>query len=72
MFYIQDHYCHHTAADSGAFDRDNLEQCIGNKTTRMNMRLRIARLVFDHQQQLRDYLQVDENEALVLYKFVVS
>lgn len=72
LFYIDDHYCYHTAADSGAFDCNNIEQCISNKTTRMNMRLRIARLVFDHQQQLRDYLGIDESEAFLLFKFVVS
>ena len=71
MYYIQNHYCYHTAANHEAFDLDNLE-CIGNETTRRLMRFRIARLVFDHQEKLRQYLEVDENEALVLYKLVVS
>ncbi|KJA16441.1 hypothetical protein HYPSUDRAFT_207038 [Hypholoma sublateritium FD-334 SS-4] len=71
MFYIQNHFCHHTAADSEAFDHNNLE-CIGDETTRMHMRLRLAGLIFDHQEFLREYLGVDESEALVLYKIVVS
>lgn len=71
LFYISDHYCCHTAADFEAFDQDSLE-CIGDETTRMHMRLKIAGLVFEHQQELREYLEVDESEALVLYKFVVS
>ncbi|KJA21679.1 hypothetical protein HYPSUDRAFT_202805 [Hypholoma sublateritium FD-334 SS-4] len=71
MFYISDHYCCHTAADLEAFDQDHLE-CIGDETTRMHMRLTIAGLVFEHQQELREYLQVADSEALVLYKFVVS
>ena len=71
MFYTQDHYCCHTAPDSESFDQDNLE-CIGNETTRMHMRLRIAGLVYEHQQELREYLGVDGSEALLLYKLVVS
>ncbi len=72
MYYIHDHYCYHTSSDSGAFDRNNLGQCISHKTTRMNMRLRIARLVYDHQLQIREYLGIDESEALIQFKFVVS
>ena len=71
MFYIQEHYCCHTAAYSEAFNHDNPE-CIGNETTRMHMRLRIAGLVYEHQQELREYLGVDGSEALLLYKLVVS
>lgn len=71
LFYLQNHFCHHTAADSEAFDHNNLE-CIADETTRMHTRLRIAGLIFEHQQELREYLEVDESEALVLYKLVVS
>ncbi|KJA14306.1 hypothetical protein HYPSUDRAFT_208803 [Hypholoma sublateritium FD-334 SS-4] len=71
MYYIQQHFCHHTAAESEAFNCNKLE-CIGDETTRMRMRLKIAGLVFEHQQRLREYLEVDETEALVLYKIVVS
>ncbi|KJA25010.1 hypothetical protein HYPSUDRAFT_200246 [Hypholoma sublateritium FD-334 SS-4] len=71
LFYLQNHFCHHTATNCEAFDHDHLE-CIGDETTRMHMRLRISGLIFEHQRELREYLGVDENEALVLYKFAVS
>ncbi len=34
--------------------------------------LGIARLVYDHQLQIREYLGIDESEALIQFKFVVS
>ena len=71
MFYTRDHYCCHNASNPEAFDQDNLK-CIGNETTRMHMRFRVAGLVYDHQQKLREYLKVDRSKALVLYKLVVS
>ncbi|KJA13617.1 hypothetical protein HYPSUDRAFT_209377 [Hypholoma sublateritium FD-334 SS-4] len=71
MYYIQNHFCYHTAAESEAFDCNKLE-CIADETMRVHMRLKIAGLVFEHQQRLREYLEVDETEELVLYKIVVS
>lgn len=36
------------------------------------MQLRIAGLVFEHQKELREYLEVNKSKVLALYKIVVS